>query len=149
MGAVTIPARVNLITLGVADLGASVAFYEALGWKQSSVSVAGEVAFFLTTGTVVALWGRDQLADDAGLPDAGDPSAFSGIAFAINLASQAEVDDALASAEAAGGRILRAAAPTFYGGYGGYFADVDGYPWEIAHNPGFPFAPDGTLALPE
>ena len=88
-------------------------------------------------------------AQDAGLPGAGDPSTFSGVAFAINLESQAEVDAALASAEAAGARILKPAAPTFYGGYAGYFADVDGYAWEIAHNPGFPFAPDGTLALPE
>jgi predicted lactoylglutathione lyase len=148
MNAMTVPARVSLVTLGVSDLGRSVAFYEGIGWPQSSASVAGEVAFFRTAGTIVALWSRALLADDANVA-MGDPSMFSGIAFAINLESEAAVDQAMAEADAAGGTILKQAAPTFYGGYAGYFADPDGYPWEIAYNPGFPFAPDGSLDLPE
>jgi catechol 2,3-dioxygenase-like lactoylglutathione lyase family enzyme len=149
MASMTVPARVHLITLGVTELARSIAFYEGLGWRQSPFSVEGDVAFFLTSGTVLALWGRDKLAADAGIPDAGDRSAFSGVAFAINLESESDVDRALAEAAAAGGTILKRAAPTFYGGYAGYFADPDGYPWEIAYNPGIPFAADGSLDLPQ
>jgi catechol 2,3-dioxygenase-like lactoylglutathione lyase family enzyme len=133
--------------LGVSDLAASVAFYERLGWKQSSASVEGEVAFFLTAGCVIALFGRDTLAADAQV-EAGPPGGFSGISLAICLADEAEVDAAMAAAEAAGAPILKPAQRAFWGGYHGYFADVDGYAWEIAHNPGFPFAPDGSLELP-
>lgn len=147
----TVPARLHLLTLGVRDLAEAVAFYERLGWEQSSASVAGEVAFFLTAGAVVALFSRDDLAKDANVTDragAADGASFAGVSLAICLEDEAAVDRAMAAAEAAGATILKPAQRAFWGGYHGYFADPDGFAWEIAHNPGFPFAPDGSLDLP-
>lgn len=140
--------RISLITLGVADLERAQRFYrDGLGFPLSGASVAGEVAFFRTGGTVLALWWRASLAADANLPVEG--SGFGGIALAHNVRTRDAVDAVLAEAVAAGGRLLKAAAPTEYGGYAGYFADPDGHPWEVAWNPHFPFAPDGSLELPE
>ena len=104
----SVPARVSLVTLGVADVAASTAFYEALGWSLSSASVPGEVSFFKTAGAIVALWGTDNLRADAELPADSALSAFRGVAIAINLASRQEVDDAMSTVEAAGGRIAKA-----------------------------------------
>ncbi|HEY7062890.1 MAG TPA: VOC family protein [Chloroflexota bacterium] len=140
--------RISLITLGVADLERAQRFYrDGLGLPLSSASVAGEVAFFRTGGTVLALWWRASLAADANLPREG--SGFGGIALAHNVRTREAVDAVLAEAVAAGGRLLKGAAATEYGGYAGYFADPDGHPWEVAWNPHFPFAPDGSLELPE
>jgi predicted lactoylglutathione lyase len=148
-----VPARVSLVTLGVRDVSAATAFYAALGWPSSGASTP-EVTFFHTGGVVVALWGRADLAADAGLDLAGDgdgdgPAARGRIALAINVGSRAEVDDALAAAVAAGGTVARAAVATDWGGYNGYVADPDGHLWEIAHNPGWPLRPDGSVALPD
>ncbi|HET6907867.1 MAG TPA: VOC family protein [Mycobacteriales bacterium] len=137
--------RVSLITLGVDDLARARAFYEALGWRGQEV----DGTFFVQTGgSAVVLWSREKLADDAGV-SGRDDHAFSGIALAQNVRSRDEVDATLAAVEAAGGRITKPAAETFYGGYAGYFADPDGHLWEIAHNPGFSLAPDGALILPD
>jgi uncharacterized protein len=95
------------------------------------------------------LWGRDKLADDAGVPPAPDGAGSGGIALAQNVRSPGEVDEIIAAAERAGGRITRPPQPTSYGGYAGYFADPDGHLWEIAHNPGFTLADDGALTLPD
>jgi predicted lactoylglutathione lyase len=143
---VTVPARVSLITLGVADVAKATAFYEALGWSLSSASVPGDVSFFRTAGGLLAVWGAGDLAKDAGL----DPTAprFGAMALAINCDNRAQVDAALATAVAAGGRILRPAEETEWGGYNGYFADLDGHPWEVAHNPGWPIGPDERPQLP-
>jgi uncharacterized protein len=138
-------AHVSLITLGVSDLDRSTAFYEALGWQRSSASVAGEVTF-LRGGTVaLALWGRDALAADAGVPVTGAPGP---IALAVNLPDPASVDALLGAAAGAGGRVTKPAERTDWGGYSGYLADPDGHLWEVAHNPHWPLDGDGRIDLP-
>lgn len=134
--------RVSLITLGVADVGESRRFYEALGWSGESPD--GEVVFFQAGGMILALWDRDRLAADAGLAP-GDGSA--GVALAHNVGSPEAVDAVLAEAAAAGARITRPAATTFWGGYAGVFVDPDGHAWEVAHNPGWTLHEDGSVTL--
>ena len=136
--------RISLVTFGVRDLARSVRFYEAMGWHGQQ---ADGTAFFQTGGIAVVLWGREELATDAGVD--ADGSGFSGMAIAHNVRSPGEVDEVIAAAERAGAVVTRAAATTFYGGYAGYFADPDGHLWEIAHNPGFTLTDDGTLILPD
>jgi len=135
--------RVSLITLGVSDLGRARAFYEALGWTTGAAP-ADDVVFFQAGGMIVALWGREQLAEDSVVTDGG---GWGGITLAHNVRSPAEVDAVLAEAGAAGGTILRPGAETFWGGYSGVFADPDGHPWEVAHNPHWTIEPDGSTRL--
>lgn len=137
--------RLSLVTLGVADLARSRAFYEGLGWRGQTVE---ETVFFQTGGVAVVLWGRAALAADMGLADEPRPG-FGGMVIAHNVRSAAEVDDILQRAEALGATITRPAAETFYGGYAGCFTDPDGHAWEIAHNPGFTLLDDGSLVLPD
>ena len=135
--------RVSVITLGVADLRRARRFYEALGWTTE----AGEdddVAFFQAGGLVVSLWGREQLAEDSTVED---PGGWGGITLAHNVGSPAEVDAVLAEAEAAGATIGRRGAETFWGGYSGIFVDLDGHPWEVAHNPHWTLGEDGSVRL--
>ena len=138
--------RLSLVTLGVADLARAREFYQRLGWQASARGNAS-IVFFQLNGFVLALYGRAALAEDAALADAA-PS-FGGITLAYNVRQRDEVDSVLAEAQAAGGRLLKPAQEAFWGGYSGYFADPDGHPWEVAWNPGFPIAPDGTLLLPD
>jgi predicted lactoylglutathione lyase len=142
-----VPARVSLVTLGVADVTRSTAFYQALGFEPSPASVAGDVTFFRTAGAILALWGAGDLAADS-LADGVPGPGFRGVALAINLGSEAEVDAAFATAEAAGAVIVKPPVRTEWGGYSGYFADPDGHAWEVAHNPGWPLGPDGLPRLP-
>ena len=135
--------RLSLVTLGVADLERARRFYEdGLGWRRGNDDA--EVAFYQLGGMVLALWGRDALAQDAGLPD---PGGFGGIALAYNTRTREEVDAVLAEAADAGGQILKPAADTFWGGYSGYFADPDGHAWEVAWNPAWTMADDGSVSL--
>jgi hypothetical protein len=143
---VTVPGRLSLVTLGVADLPRSVAFYEALGWRQWPVE-SDEVAFFPLAGCVLALHPRAMLAADAGLDDDGPPARFGGVTLAVNVGSPGEVDGAVAAMAEAGGTVLVPPGPTEWGGYHGYVADPDGHPWEVAHNPGFTIDGAGRLAL--
>jgi predicted lactoylglutathione lyase len=143
-----VPAVVSLVTLGVADVPAATRFYRALGFELSSASVEDEVSFFRTAGGLLAIWGADDLRRDAQAGTAADAAAFRGVALAVNVASAAEVDTALATAAAAGARITKPAQATDWGGYNGYFADPDGHVWEIAHNPFWPIGPDGRPQLP-
>lgn len=136
--------RVSLITLGVADVARSRAFYEALGWRGQEVE---STVFIQAGGSAVVLWGRSNLADDVGIADAGN-DGFGGIALAQNVRTPEEVDEVLGFAERAGATITTPAHETFYGGYAGYFTDPDGHAWEIAHNPGFTLRDDGSLELP-
>jgi uncharacterized protein len=136
--------RVSLVTLGVADLGRAKAFYEALGWRGRSPD--DDVVFFQTGGMVLALWGRDQLAEDSCVEDGG---GWGGVTPAHIVRSPEEVDAVLGEAEKAGGTIGRPGAPTFWGGYSGVFLDPDGHPWEIAHNPFWTLHDDGSVSLPE
>jgi catechol 2,3-dioxygenase-like lactoylglutathione lyase family enzyme len=141
-----VDARISIVTLGVADLERSRRFYrDGLGWPLSSESNAG-IAFFRTAGVVLALYPRELLAADANLPDVG--SGFAGITLAQNVASTELVDSALAQAVSAGGTLLKPAATAVWGGYSGYFADPDGYAWEVAWNPYFPLGEDGSVQLP-
>lgn len=137
--------RVSLITLGVGDLPRARAFYERLGWRGQEV---GETVFFQAGGVVIALWGRDKLALDCGTPDKLS-GGFDGIALAHNVRSADEVNKVIAAAERAGAVVTRPPAQTFYGGYAGVFTDPDGHAWEIAHNPGFPLAADGSVTIPD
>ncbi|HEX5801602.1 MAG TPA: VOC family protein [Azospira sp.] len=127
--------RISMITLGVADLAAAAEFYET-GLALPRMPSPPEVAFFTLNGTWLALFSRRALAEDANVPAAGD-GTFGGFALAHNLASEAEVDALLRQAEAAGATITRPARKTDWGGYAGYFRDLDGHLWEIAHNPHF------------
>ena len=137
--------RISLITLGVADVSRARTFYERLGWRGQETE---ETVFFQAGSMAVVLWVRHKLAADAGIEDGG-AGGFGGLALAHNVRSRAEVDDLLASAAGAGAQITQPARETFYGGYAGYFRDLDGHAWEIAYNPGFRLGPDGSLTLPD
>lgn len=135
--------RVNLITLGVADLGRARDFYEALEW-QSGAAPEDDVVFFQAGGMVVALWDRGRLAEDSGVED---PGGWGGVTLALNFGSPAEVDETIEQARAAGAAIPREPAETFWGGYSGIFVDPDGHPWEVAHNPHWTVTEDGGVRL--
>ena len=135
--------RVSLVTLGVSDLERSRRFYEALGWVTNSDPEQG-VAFFQAGGMILALWSREKLAEDSTVED---PGGWGGVTLAHNVRSPAEVDAVLAEAEAAGATIGRGGAETFWGGYSGVFLDPDGHPWEIAHNPFWTIADDGSIEI--
>ena len=135
--------RVSLITLGVSDLGRARAFYEALGW-HTNADPGDDVVFFQTGAAVLALWDRAALAEDSGVPDAG---AWGGVTLAHNVRSPAEVDAVIEEARAAGARIGREPAETFWGGYSAVFIDPDGHAWEIAHNPRWTVHEDGSVSL--
>ncbi len=136
--------RLSLVTLGVSDLAAAKAFYEQLGWRGQEVE---ETVFFQASGIAVVLWSRKKLAADCGLRGDAPATGFGGIVLAHNVRSQPEVDDIVAAARDAGATVTRPPSSTFYGGYAGVFVDLDGHAWEIAHNPGFTLAQDGSLTL--
>jgi uncharacterized protein len=142
-----VPARVTLVTLGVADVARATAFFVSLGWRTSGASQTGDVTFFHTGGPVVALYGWDALAEDARVSAGG--SGFRGFSVAINLESPAAVDAAVRAWVEAGGTLVKAPELVFWGGYSGYVADLDGHLWELAHNPGFPLRADGSVQLPD
>ena len=137
--------RLSIVTLGVANVARARSFYEELGWQPSSASQE-QIVFFQLSGVVLALFNRDQLADDATVAPAGD--GFRAVTLAHNVESEAAVDAALAHAERSGASIVKPASKVFWGGYSGYFADPDGHLWEVAYNPFFAFDEAGRLALP-
>ncbi|MCD8042465.1 MAG: VOC family protein [Tannerellaceae bacterium] len=125
--------RITVITLGVADLQRSINFYEkGLGWKRSEKSI-GDLIVFEMPGILFALYPIGELAEDVTIPQ--EPSRFSGIALAHNTHSEEEVAEILAKVETIGGSIVKPAQKTSWGGYSGYFADPDGYLFEVAYNP--------------
>lgn len=141
----TVPARISIVTLGVDDVARSKAFYEALGWEVAG-TVGDEICWFRTADSYLGLFDRESLARDAGLRS--EPTAeFGGITLAINVESEAAVDAVFEAATGAGARILKPAEATDWGGYSGYFADPDGHPWEVAHNPSFPIDEDGRITI--
>ncbi|MGB1234793.1 MAG: VOC family protein [Planktomarina sp.] len=133
--------RVSLITLGVADMAKSGAFYEALGWTKVETD-DGVVAFDLI-GQTLGLYPIASLAEDLGLPveALGHGASTQG----YNAHDRAEVDAVMAEAEAAGAKVIKAATEVFWGGYHGYFSDLDGHIWEIAHNPFSTLGPKGEF----
>ncbi|SFL22605.1 VOC family protein [Shimia haliotis] len=134
--------RVSLITLAVGDLERAAAFYEAMGWRRVP-SPDGVIAFDLI-GQTLGLYDRAALAEDLGLPATGI-GGFSGVTLSHNVRNEEDVAPLMARAEAAGGRILRPAGEVFWGGFIGYFADLDGHVWEIAHNPFSTLGPNGEF----
>lgn len=139
------PQRVTLITLGVADLEKSKAFYAALGWSPTADE--GQVVFYQINGMVLGLFGLGPLAKDQGRPDA--QLGTGAMTLAQNFATDAEVDAAYAAALKAGATPLKAPEKVFWGGYSGYYADPDGHVWEVAQNPFWELNPDGSLTLPD
>ena len=141
------PARISLVTLGVADVARSTAFYESLGWRRSSASLP-VITFFNTSGPVLALFGRQDLAEDATVDPAG--SGFRGVTLSINVESVAAVDDLHDEWVAAGATSVRAPVPAvFEGGRTAYVADPDGHLWEFAHNPHFSIDAAGRVTAPD
>ena len=138
--------RMSIITLGVADSQRSREFYERLGWRRSMANTEG-IAFFQTGGMALALYPRHDLAKDANVSAQGD--GFSGISLAYNARTRAEVDAVLHEAVAAGAKLVKPAEAAFWGGYCGYFSDPDSFLWEVAWNPSFPIAEDGSIRIPE
>ena len=143
---VAIPVRVSFVTLGVEDVDRATRFYQALGWPLSSGSVPGDVSFFRTAGGLLALWSVKNMAAEHDIEDRAI-SKFRGTEVAMNLDSPEQVDEALSTAAAAGGKLVKPGERTAWG-YHDYFADVDGHVWEVNYNPGFPIGPDGRPRLP-
>jgi len=143
---VNVPAKITIITLGVSDLDRACAFYDRLGWRRSTESTDW-IVWFVTEGTILGLAMFDDLASDAGIPS-GPRGGFGGITLAINVADGSDVQPVLDGAEAAGGSILKRATRTDWGGVTGYFADPDGYPWEVVWSPSFPMDERGLLQMP-
>ena len=128
--------RISIITLGVADLPRSIQFYrDGLGLPLRDDEDTESIAFFETSGTWLALYPREALADDVGIPS--DGTGFSGVTLAHNVRTRSEVDDLLQVAVVAGATLVKPAEDVFWGGYSGYFTDPDGHLWEIAWNPFF------------
>ena len=121
-----------MVTLGVADLARSTEFYTALGWRNSEMS-NDSVRFLVGSDIVLGLYGREALAEDAGVDAAGE--GFRAVALAVNKGSREEVNAFFKRATLAGGSVVKRPVDVFWGGYSGYFADPDGHLWEVAHNP--------------
>lgn len=136
--------KLNLITLGVHDFNRSLNFYEGIGWKKSDKSM-DDLALFPLGGITLALFPIAELAKDTTL--VYQPSSFSGLTLAYNTKSEAEVDEVLKRVEALGGEIVKPAQKAFWGGYSGYFKDLDGYVFEVAHNPFWPLDENDNLIL--
>ena len=141
--------RLTVITLGVTDIRASIAFYDALGFSRRLKATGEAVAFYDTGGPVLALYPWDHLAADAQLPDDPRPVAFRGMTLAWNCATRDEVDAVLAFALSKGAKLVKVAHETDYGGYSGYFADPDGHPWEVVVAPGIEVGDDRRVHLAE
>jgi len=138
--------RISIITLGVRDLKRSREFYERLRWRRSMASTE-DIVFFQAGAMALALYPRRALAGDANVAPEG--SGFAAVSLAHNVRSRAEVDVVLKDAVAAGASLVKPAQEAFWGGYSGYFSDPDGFLWEVAWNPFFPIAEDGSVRIPD
>jgi catechol 2,3-dioxygenase-like lactoylglutathione lyase family enzyme len=138
--------RLSIVTLGVSDLARSREFYERLGWRRSMSNSDG-IVFFQAGGMALALYPRQELAKDANVDASGD--GFRGFSLAFNARNREEVDAVLTEAKNVGAKILKPAQEAFWGGYSGYFADPDGFLWEVAWNPFFPIAANGAIQIPD
>ena len=137
--------HLHLVTLGVRDFEKSKNFYtEILGWSASSSSNE-DVTFFQAGGIVLSIYPREKLAEDALVDPEG--SGFVGFTLAYNARSESEVDEIIRELKSKGVKILKEPQKVFWGGYSSYFADPDGYCWEVAYNPFFPFDENGNLKL--
>ena len=141
----TVPARLSIVTIGVADVARSAAFYDKLGWERCSFSM-DEIVWFRTADSYLGIFEWKALADDARIADASR-GGFGGITLAINVETPELVDTSLEAAVATGGSILKPGTDLGFG-YGGYFADPDGHPWEVCYNRDFPVGADGRITIP-
>ncbi len=135
-----------IVTLGVSDLDRSIAFYRGLGREQRGDRAQG-IVWFRTSGPWLGLFPTEELAADAGMVSNELPP-YRGLSLAVNLPSEGEVDGAFDLVRRLGAEVVKAPERAEWGGYSGYFADPDGFAWEIAWNPGFPLRADGTVELP-
>ena len=142
----TVPTFLDIVTLGVADVQRSAAFFESLGWSRCDSSL-DEIVWFETSGSYLGLFGRADLAEDANVPDAELP-AYRGVTLAMNVAAHEHVQPTLDAAVAAGATLVKPATKMEWGGSSGYFADLDGHLWEVACNPSFQRGPDGRITIP-
>ena len=139
--------KMGLVTLGVKDLAKSLVFYrDGLGFPTENYDPTAGVVFLRLEGTWLSLYPYEKLAEDATVP--ANRTGFAGITLAHNEVSKEKVDETYALAVKAGAVATKPPSDTFWGGYSGYFADPDGYPWEVAWNPGFPLNADGMIQLP-
>lgn len=137
--------KLNLITLGVENFEKSLAFYEkGLGWKKSKHSQEG-LALFPLGGITLALHPRTDLSDDCTLPY--QPSSFSGLTISYNAKSREEVDEVFNLIRKLGATVVKKPQDVFWGGYSGYFKDLDGYLFEVAYNPFWPLDEQDNLVL--
>jgi uncharacterized protein len=142
--------RISVITLGVSDLEKSFHFYrDGLGFP-TKMTPEGGIVLFATSGTRLFIYPYDKLAEDFGLSlSKGDNrrGSFSGFTLGHCVRRKEDVDAILSQAEKAGGKIVKGARPTSWGGYSGYFADPDGYLWEVAYAEQWKFNPDGSVVV--
>lgn len=136
--------RISIITIAVDDLDRAAKFYEGMGLKRHRITDG--VAFFQMGGAILSLFPRESAEQDSGIGFGDGPSR---VYLAYNTRSDAEVNEVLATAERAGGRVIKPAQRAFWGGWYGYFADTEGNLWEVAHNPDFPLDAEGRISLPE
>ena len=144
-GTPPLPGHVTMVTLGVANLERATKFYEAIGFQCSAASQPG-ISFMISSTVVVGLFPIDELSKDAAI-DVGTPG-HGAVAIAQNGHSEADVDRAMTQAERAGAKITKSAQKVFWGGYSGYFADLDGHLWEVAYNPFAELDNNGRMNLP-
>ena len=136
--------RLSIITLGVADLARAKQFYiDGLGWTAVD-QPADEICFFQMPGIAFSLYPLDKLAEDIGTDPLSSVSRGA-VTLAHNTRDEAETDAVLAKATAAGAELVKAAEKVFWGGYSGYFADLDGHLWEVAYNPFATIEADGSF----
>jgi uncharacterized protein len=138
--------RISHVTLGVANLTRSREFYERLGWKSRMKGVEG-IVFFQLGGMSLSLVPTCDLAADATVSSEG--SGFRRVSLGFGTRRRNEVDVVLAEAETAGATIVKHGQDTLWGGYAGYFADLDGFLWEVGWNPRIQIASDGSIHLPD
>lgn len=136
--------HLHIVTLGVRDLNVSRTFYaETLGWTIARPQEG--IVFFQAGGVVLAIFPREELANDAMISSEGN--GFASFSLAYNAQSEAEVDEIIRDLKAKGVKILKEPQKVFWGGYSSYFADPDGFCWEVAYNPFFPFDENGNLKI--
>jgi catechol 2,3-dioxygenase-like lactoylglutathione lyase family enzyme len=141
---ITVEPRISIVTIAVNDLDRVTAFYEALGLKRHQ-RITENVAFFQMGGVILGLFHRPSAEEDSGIRFG---EGVSRVYLAYNTRSEAEVGEVLATAEKAGGKIVKPAQRAFWGGWYGYFADPEGNLWEVAHNRDFPLDAKGNISLP-
>ena len=140
---VSMEPRISMITLGVADLDESIKFYET-GLGLPKMGSPPGTAFFTLNGSWLGLYPRELLAKDASV--SSDGTGFSGVTLSHNVATESEVNEIIELAVSAGAQVMKQPQKVSWGGYSGYFKDIDGHLWEVAHNPFFWVGPESTNA---